>query len=163
MATATDKRRLPFGSTSMAFMSGLLGATASCFAKFAFDPNSPVAAQTRRFFYFFCDDPAVPADKGLDLCFVVELAARGLCLVGMIACNAYMLGTFLKGMEDSGSVAGTAMSTASNFIASAFYGYMLWNERFSLLWWTGFTMVVAGVMLLSTTTLKAENRRRKRD
>jgi len=35
------------GGGSMALLSGFLGATASCFAKFAFDPDSAIAVQAR--------------------------------------------------------------------------------------------------------------------
>ena len=131
----------------MALFSGLLGATASCFAKFAFDPDSIIALQTQTFCEAAIDLPDV---AGQSACYWVALVvARGLCFACMIACNAYMLGTFLKGMEESGSVAGTALSTASNFVVSACFGYVLWGERFSVLWWTGFGMVISGVMLLS--------------
>jgi drug/metabolite transporter (DMT)-like permease len=53
-------------------------------------------------------------------------------------------------MQESGSVAGTALSSAANFAASAFFGAALFDERFSLQWWSGFCMVVLGSMLLST-------------
>lgn len=131
----------------MALFSGFLGATASCFAKFAFDPDSIVALQTQA----LCDAGVdLPDVAGQSACYwIAIIGARGICLSCMIVCNAYMLGTFLKGMEESGSVAGTALSTASNFAMSACYGYLLWGERFSVLWWTGFSMVVAGVMLLT--------------
>jgi drug/metabolite transporter (DMT)-like permease len=143
----------------MALLSGLLGATASCFAKFAFDPDSVSALQTQA----LCEAAVDLKDvAGQRACYWVALVvARGLCLACMIACNAYMLGTFLKGMEESGSVAGTALSTASNFVVSACYGYILWGERFSVLWWTGFGMVITGVLLLSATN--GENGRPKRD
>jgi len=77
--------------------------------------------------------------------------------VGMIACNAWQLGSFLEGMEVAGSVAGTALATAANFCLSALYGYLLWNERFSVVWWSGFGMVVAGVLLLSSSSTSSSS------
>lgn len=139
-------RSVAFGRNAL--FSGFLGATASCFAKFAFDPDSVVALRMLA----FCEAVAVdlPVVGGQSGCYWVSMGvARGLCLAGMIACNALMLGFFLKGMEESGSVAGTALSTASNFIVSAFFGCALWGERFSVLWWAGFGMVMSGVLLLS--------------
>jgi multidrug transporter EmrE-like cation transporter len=70
----------------------------------------------------------------------------------MIVCNAIMLGSFLEGMEESGSVAGTALATASNFATSAAYGFFLWEEDLSMEWMVGFGMVVVGVLILSTAT-----------
>lgn len=61
-----------------------------------------------------------------------------------------MVGSFLEGMEESGSVAGTAMANAANFVASSFFGFVLWNEEFSTTWMFGFALVIVGTMLLST-------------
>ena len=52
------------------------------------------------------------------LCSSVSLIARGLCLLCMIGINALMIGSFLDGMNESGSVVGTALSTAANFSCS---------------------------------------------
>jgi drug/metabolite transporter (DMT)-like permease len=153
-----------------AIWSGLWGATASCCVKFALDPSSAVALQSQ---HIVCSAEFVQGEImnalgsaiGLEpteqLCnwIVGGLIARGFCFVGMLVCNAYMLGFFLKGMEESGSVAGTALSTASNFICSACYGYVLWRERFTTIWWTGFCMVMLGVLLLLTGTNKSNSER----
>jgi hypothetical protein len=74
---------------------------------------------------------------------------RCICVVGMIVCNIYMIGTFLKGMDDSGTIAGTALSTSSNFILSAVYGYFIWDERHTMHWWIGLTMVCLGMTILT--------------
>jgi drug/metabolite transporter (DMT)-like permease len=142
-----------------ALFSGFFGATASCLAKFAFDPNSVLAGSAQ---HVICNmssfvvnntPPIITTSSVVDVkyCYwVAFILSRGSCLLCMILCNGYMLGTFLKGMEESGSVAGTALSTASNFISSAIYGYLLWNERFTFMWWIGFAMVGTGVGLLAT-------------
>lgn len=139
-------------------LSGALGATASGLAKFAFDANSaPVQVATRIVSSSSTTEWLQLCKNNANLCFLIpNLLIRGICLVGMILCNALMLGTFLKGMEESGSIAGSALSTAANFILSACYGYLFWYERFSSSWWIGFGMVVAGVILLAnnTTTTK---------
>lgn len=145
--------------------SGVLGATASCFGKFAFDPDSVVASvvhqtfckisnndnqSTALFQFQWVSSDITALFQQYDICTWIcsVFLARGLCLVAMLLCNAAMLGTFLRGLEESGSVAGTALSTAFNFFASAAYGYFLWGERFSPTWWAGFTMVTSGMMLL---------------
>jgi len=137
-------------ATKVALLSGVLGATASCLAKLAFG-SSTLQVQAR------CEqllrsNSSSSAGWWCCCCYWTELLlVRGLGVVGMIACNAGQLGTFLEGMEAAGSVAGTALSTAANFAVSACYGHVLWGERFSATWWAGFAMVMAGVMVLSST------------
>jgi len=149
--TSTSPSFLP------ALLSGCLGATASCFAKFAFDPDSVAATWATD---WFCNSSSGDIRSQLNgeavatdyhhYCRVLELIPRGVCILLMISCNAIMLGSFLEGLRESGSVAGVALSSAANFTASAFYGYMLWGERFTTKWWIGFAMVIIGVMILST-------------
>ena len=177
-----------------ALLSGCLGASASCFAKLAFDTttlptthgrfttsaetansynivmnvchhligstSTTTAATTKisskndqSFFQLIWNDPNVSCEWSI---FVIY---RGVCLVGMIVCNIYMIGTFLKGMDVSGTIAGTALSTSSNFIVSAMYGYYIWEERHSMQWWFGFTMVCMGMTILTQccSTAKTNN------
>lgn len=157
----------------MSLLSGCLGATASCLAKFALEnsdinnnSNNSVVALRTQALSVLCGVPEdtvvattrMATNSTYYFCsWVSFVVTRGLCFAGMIICNAYMLGTFLKGMEESGSVAGTALSTASNFVVSACYGYVLWGERFSVIWWTGFSMVITGVMLLSVANTPRSN------
>lgn len=79
---------------------------------------------------------------------------RGLCLLMMIGCNAVMLSTFLGGMQESGTVAGTALSNAANFTLSALYGMLFFDESMNATWMLGFGMILSGVWLLSTVRLK---------
>lgn len=117
----------------MALMSGFLGALASCLGKIALDPTSPVKSLP------FLAEQAL-----------AECAIRGVFFVSMLVCNAYMLGAFLDGMEYSGSVAGTALSNAANFVSSAIIGYIVWQERFSRDWCIGFAFILLGTILLTT-------------
>jgi uncharacterized membrane protein len=136
-----------------ALISGFLGAAASCFAKFAFEPD----LQSVQWIRTSCPMafPRWNHAVVLSLCTVAELVPRGLFLLAMIACNATMLGTFLEGMQESGSVAGTALTSAANFTASAIFGAALFDERFPVEWWVGFSRVVVGSMLLSTVRVQA--------
>jgi drug/metabolite transporter (DMT)-like permease len=148
-----DQKKLRFGWYALS--SGFLGATASGFAKFALDPDSMIARATHSLVCAEGSDTHLVMAHHHYCYWIVFCTSRGFCLLAMILCNGYMLGTFLKGIEESGTVGGTALSTASNFLTSAIYGYLLWNERFTLLWWVGFTLVCVGVALLSV--LKANN------
>jgi hypothetical protein len=177
-----------------ALLSGCLGASASCFAKLAFDTTttlptmdrSTVTTTTRskstidvpnsyyytinvchylvvgsttseatketdklssktdlKFYQSIWNDPYVACEWSKLILY------RGMCIVGMIVCNIYMIGTFLKGIDESGTIAGTALSTSSNFIVSALYGYSIWEERYTIYWWFGFTMVCLGMIILT--------------
>lgn len=86
----------------------------------------------------------------VDWCQFLLLGPRIVCFIAMLLMNAYMLAAFLKGMQHSGSVVGTAITTACNFATSALWGALVWNERFVSTWWLGFFCVMAGVLLLSS-------------
>jgi hypothetical protein len=101
-----------------AILSGALGATASFIAKLALSPDSPVPLAV----HSMCIGESVrvndsPSSSTL-LCSSMSLLARGLCLLCTIGTNALMIGSFLDGMNESGSVVGTALSTAANFSCS---------------------------------------------
>jgi multidrug transporter EmrE-like cation transporter len=68
----------------------------------------------------------------------------------MVAMNVVMVGAFLEGIEESGSVAGTGLTSAANFGVSAFYGILLFDEKVDTKWFGGFSLVLVGVILLST-------------
>lgn len=110
-------------------LSGMLGATASLLGKLAFSPEVVILGVAPSAPYF-------------------HLGIRVFLFLSMIACNAYMLGTLLEGLEDAGSVTGTALSTAANFSVSALWGYLMWGERYPPLWWLGLGMLFAGTTLL---------------
>eukprot|EP00523_Entomoneis_sp_CCMP467_P008648 CAMPEP_0168724630 /NCGR_PEP_ID=MMETSP0724-20121128/3735_1 /TAXON_ID=265536 /ORGANISM="Amphiprora sp., Strain CCMP467" /LENGTH=140 /DNA_ID=CAMNT_0008771385 /DNA_START=164 /DNA_END=586 /DNA_ORIENTATION=- len=68
-----------------------------------------------------CFHPTTLMIRILPLCAV--------CLVGMIACNALAVGSFLQGMEEAGSVKGTALTTAANCLVSAILGIVVWQDN----------------------------------
>ena len=139
-----------------ALLSGFLGATASCLAKLAFGGSSlsALAVQAHCEALFASTSSVDRRAVIVVWChWIIELLfVRGICLLGMIVCNAWQIGTFLEGMETAGSVAGTSLSTASNFVTAAVYGRVFWDETFTLLWYAGLAMVIAGVMLLASAS-----------
>jgi hypothetical protein len=86
----------------------------------------------------------------IDWCHGVLLLPRIGGLITVLILNGFMIAYFVKGIQASGSVAGPALTSAMNFIASATYGYFLWGETFSEQWWMGFAAVLLGVLLLTT-------------
>jgi drug/metabolite transporter (DMT)-like permease len=126
-----------------AFLSGTFGAMASCLAKFAFSSDTFVTSWTR--------DQCLSQGFLLDeSCLLLVYALRALFFVGTLTLNIFMVGSFLEGMEESGSVAGTAMSSAANFVVSSLLGFWLWNERLSQTWLLGFACVILGTILLAS-------------
>jgi hypothetical protein len=95
-----------------AIVSGALGATASCIAKLALAPDSPVPSTVHAI--CIANINANNMDN-LKLCTFIALLARGGCFVCMMGVNASMIYLFVDGMSESGSVVGTALSTAANF------------------------------------------------
>ena len=143
------------GYSFWALLSGALGAMASCFAKVAFASNEDLAlwlplpdlSPSNLTCPEFASLPAwLELSLWLQCHLVSKLVPRLLALVAMILCNISMVACFVGGLQESGSVAGTALATGSNFVCSVLVGYMVWNE--SLVSWPGFFMVVAGTILL---------------
>lgn len=111
----------------LAILSGTLGATASLIAKLALSPTSPIPTFVDTTCINFINADATPEDGfstidfiyfSADICSLAALASRGICLLFMITLNAVMISSFLDGMNESGSVAGTSLATAANFSCS---------------------------------------------
>lgn len=75
----------------------------------------------------------------------------------MVSLNILMVGTFLEGIEESGSVAGTALASAANFGTSALFGFLLFHETINQTWLLGFSLVMAGAVMLSTVQVHQVN------
>jgi len=140
-----------------AILSGVLGATASCLGKVAFSDSSPLtrAIDSCRLLEGVEGQVALVwgrYDNDVACDFLLG-SVRVCCFVLMIVMNVFMVGAFIDGMEESGSVAGTGLATATNFCVAAVYGYLVWDEVFSLTWMVGLFLVVIGVALLSTVTV----------
>jgi uncharacterized membrane protein len=72
----------------------------------------------------------------------------------MVSLNILMVGTFLEGLEESGSVAGTALASAANFGTSALLGFLVFHETVNQTWLLGFVLVVSGAIMLSTVQIR---------
>jgi drug/metabolite transporter (DMT)-like permease len=148
-----------------AWKSGMLGATASCMVKWAFQTSIVYSTlwmpqvcsikhdtRTRETSLF-----ALLEQFAVSLpvyCLVIEVAVRLAGLLGMIFCNSLMLAYMLEGMQESGSLAGTGLSTAANFITSAILGYLFWSEQFYATWIVGFILVLLGAYLLTSVQVR---------
>eukprot|EP00804_Cyclotella_cryptica_P020251 CCRYP_015879-RA/>CCRYP_015879-RA protein AED:0.06 eAED:0.06 QI:1674/1/0.6/1/0.25/0/5/138/139 len=130
-----------------AILSGALGASASLIAKLALSPDSPVPSSVNS----ICRNLFESVEFAL--CPALALVSRLICLLLMIGLNAVMISSFLDGMNASGSVVGTALSTAANFSCSALYGAIFFQEYVSMAWYFGATLIGIGMWLLSSIEL----------
>ena len=98
-----------------AIISGALGATASSIGKLALSPESPVPSTFHSYCHVILNIYHNENDIEWILCPYVSLGTRVVCFLVMIGVNLLMVSSFLDGMNESGSVVGTALSTAANF------------------------------------------------
>ena len=139
---------------SFSLLSGAFGAIAASLAKVAFSSDTFLVSSTTN----ACISTLTTNEA---ICGAVVLAVRGLCFVGTLALNIFMVGSFLEGMEESGSVAGTGLASAANFCVSSLLGFLLWEEDFSKERVLGFSLVVVGCLLLSTVKAGGEENKQK--
>ena len=139
------------GVKRAAIISGALGSTASFIAKLALSPDSPAPSTIQS----ICIENINNINNDNDLtwiCPYTSLITRGICLLCMIGVNALMISSFLDGMNESGSVVGTALSTAANFSFSAMYG-IFFGEVVPLPWYLGATLIACGMWALSSVSV----------
>ncbi|CAH1968252.1 unnamed protein product [Acanthoscelides obtectus] len=75
---------------------------------------------------------------------------RLLLFITMIVCNAAVWRFFVRGLQQCGSVKATAISSSTNYICSAIIGFAVFGEVTSLLWWSGMTLIIWGLVLIVT-------------
>lgn len=97
----------------LAIISGALGAIASSIGKLALSPVSPVPSKIHSYCHIFLN--RYYRENDVWICPYVSLGTRVVCFLCMIGVNLLMVSSFLDGMNESGSVVGTALSTAANF------------------------------------------------
>ncbi|XP_034260121.1 transmembrane protein 42-like [Pantherophis guttatus] len=129
--------------TTCAIGAGLLGTLAASSAKLALDDD-----------YLRATCQAVLGEEEItgEACIWVSIILRIVCGGLVFVCNAIMWTSFAKALRYSSSSATvTVTTTTSNFIFSAFLGRLLFGEIDDLLWWTGISISLLGLLLLHTT------------
>ncbi|XP_072757689.1 transmembrane protein 42 isoform X2 [Anoplolepis gracilipes] len=80
---------------------------------------------------------------------LASLLLKGVLLVFMIVCNTVGCTFFVKALHSSGSsLPVTVASAATNYICSAFVGFIVFDETTSLVWWCGTSLVLLGLILI---------------
>ena len=99
-----------------AIISGALGATASSIGKLALSPESPVPSTFHSYCHFILNRYYQHETNDIEwICPYVSQGTRVVCFLCMIGVNLLMVSSFLDGMNESGSVVGTSLSTGANF------------------------------------------------
>ncbi|KAL6432629.1 hypothetical protein ACFW04_006227 [Cataglyphis niger] len=91
---------------------------------------------------------------------LLQLLLKGALLVFMIVCNTVGCTFFVKALHGSGSsLPVTVASAATNYVCSAFVGFIVFDESTSLAWWCGTSLVLLGLIL--TCYVPAEKNEKK--
>ncbi|XP_011684892.1 PREDICTED: transmembrane protein 42 [Wasmannia auropunctata] len=86
---------------------------------------------------------------GADASSLPSLLLKGTLLILMIVCNTIGCTFFVKALHASGSsLPMTVASAATNYVCSAFVGFIVFDESTSLTWWCGTSLVLLGLMLI---------------
>ncbi|GAB0095701.1 Transmembrane protein 42 [Sergentomyia squamirostris] len=75
-----------------------------------------------------------------------------ICIIVMILLNALVWTFFVKALHSSsgGSVEATVVSSGTNYLTSAMIGWLVFGEATSLMWWCGITLILTGIILVSS-------------
>lgn len=91
-------------------------------------------------------------------CWMLSIFVRAVLLLAMLTSNSYGLMMTVNGMKESGSYLGVVLVTATNFIASATLGLLIFGETLSVKWWFGASCILLGVFLITVERPQARER-----
>ncbi|KAJ5563299.1 Pyridoxamine 5'-phosphate oxidase [Penicillium sp. DV-2018c] len=121
----------------LAITSGAFAALNGVFAKLTTDNHTTSFAQSLAHLF------------GLDSSPVIEMIVRGACLALNILCNVIMWALFTRALTAGPSTTKVSITnTASNFLATALLGMIVFSEAVGGLWWVGAGMMGAGCILV---------------
>ncbi|CAG9855876.1 unnamed protein product [Phyllotreta striolata] len=66
----------------------------------------------------------------------------------MLTFNTSSMTFFVKALQETLSFKATLISSSTNYIFTALAGLILFNETTSLLWWSGITLILSGLVLI---------------
>ncbi|XP_066539280.1 transmembrane protein 42a [Hoplias malabaricus] len=137
------------GGGVYAVLSGFLGAAASCCGKLSLSERGVSAVCERALSSTLYTNIYTTETHSTAVCEWLHIPLRVVCGLLLFVCNAVMWTFFAKALRlSSSSAQATVTSTASNFISSAFLGYLIFGESHDMLWWTGITLTLLGLFIL---------------
>jgi len=123
-------------------ISGGLGGLATVTGKIAFSGESSFLRNVVE----LCRNVDITPDEYCDhAVLIIRIAA----FVIMFACNAMVIGFFLKAIESNHTVVVIVVSSATNFLTSGLLGQVLFGELVSSLWCVGSILIVIGMLLVA--------------
>ncbi|KAJ5177577.1 uncharacterized protein N7500_000276 [Penicillium coprophilum] len=121
----------------LAITSGAFAALNGVFAKLTTDDHTTAFAQSLAHLF------------GLESSPVIEMLTRGACLGLNVVCNIIMWALFTRALTAGPSTVKVSITnTASNFLATALFGMIVFQEAVGGLWWLGAAMMGAGCILV---------------
>ena len=125
-------------ATLFSFFSGFFAATTSLLGKISFGVT----------LIHICDYYYLQRFSG-NSCNIVILVIRGLFITLLVLSNILMWTIFSKALALSKSTVEVIVTnTASNFIASALFGEIFFNESFALTWFVGMGLILLGLYIV---------------
>ncbi|XP_053401208.1 transmembrane protein 42-like [Mercenaria mercenaria] len=92
------------------------------------------------------------------ICDSISYVLRGICVGGIFLFNALMWTFYTKSLQYCPStVEATVTNTGANFLVSAVFGFSLFGESFSILWWFGSCLILAGLVLIHQGSQDTDN------
>lgn len=79
----------------------------------------------------------------------------------MILLNTIMMSFYVESMHLIGPLKATVLNYAFNFIFTALFGYLLFNEPLSLIWWFGVSIILSGIILLTMNKYDKDEKNKK--
>lgn len=119
---------------------GVFGGLATIFGKVSFSENWIIAEA-----FSFCTSFVGSTES----CLYASLFVRGLAILGIVGCNAFIVGYFLKAMEQNNTVIVVVISSAVNFLTSGIMGQLCFGEKVPVSWFAGSALIALGMLLVA--------------
>lgn len=120
---------------------GFFGGLATIFGKVSFSDNW-IIMESQSFCSSFMG-------QSFTACFYVTLLVRALAILGIVGCNAFIVGYFLKAMEQNNTVIVVVISSAVNFLTSGILGQVMFGEKVPVTWFAGSALIALGMLLVA--------------
>ncbi|XP_049545622.1 transmembrane protein 42 [Anopheles darlingi] len=93
-----------------------------------------------------------------------HLLAQVLCVAIMILLNGCVWRFFVKALHtgNGSSLVASLVSAATNYVASALLGWLIFDEQSTIVWWFGTSLVLAGLLLILSGTDNEEHYQHQR-
>ncbi|KAF5905766.1 transmembrane protein 42 [Clarias magur] len=141
-----------------ALLAGLFGAVASSSAKLSLGASYLKELCETAVRQWTAEEDRLTPSVDTTACEWVHIPLRLVCGLLLFSSNAVMWTFFAKALRHSFSSAqATVTTTASNFISSAFLGYVIFGESHALLWWFGISLTLLGLFILYGSSLKDQH------